>query len=39
MKIKISKSTTDFLVLTATASAIVFISMTLIVKMLKQMYA
>lgn len=38
MKVKISKSATDFLLMTATASAIVFVSMTLVVKMLRHMW-
>lgn len=39
MKVKISKSATDFLLMTATASAIVFVSMSLVVKLLKHIWA
>ncbi len=39
MKVKLSKATTNFFWMTATASAIVFISMSLIIKILKHMYA
>jgi|GEM_PF-5250584 len=38
MKVKISKSTTDFLLMTATASAIVFVSMSLIVRLLRHIW-
>lgn len=35
MKVKLSKSTTDFLWMTIAASAIVFVSMTVVVRLLK----
>ncbi len=39
MKVKLSKSTADFLWMTATASAIVFVSMSLVVRLLRHMWS
>ncbi len=38
MKVKLSKSTTNFFWMTIAASAIVFVSMSLIVRMLKHVW-